>query len=361
MDALPYRTPDLSGCGGELKAEPAYFVVEELPLYEASGQGQHLYVSLTREDWTTRHVIDALARLFGLRSREIGYAGLKDRHARCTQIFSLPDLQPDDARRIAEALPFEINWAQLHRNKLKPGHLAGNRFEITISSLAVPPDEALARVQAVATALAASGVPNFFGAQRFGIDGANAERGRQVLLGGGPHDRWLRKLLISAYQSHLFNRYLARRLELGLFGRLILGDVAKKADTGGMFDVQDPAAEQPRYERGEIHFTGPMYGRKMWRAKEEAGALEAAILAEDELSEEYFQRAKVEGTRRPGRIWLTSLDLSAGDDTLQLRFTLPKGAYATVVLREFMKRESEAGLLLDDNDASGSRGVVVRC
>jgi tRNA pseudouridine13 synthase len=351
LDLLPAITPELPGIGGRLKAEPAHFAVEEIPLYEASGSGAHLYVSLTREGWTTRRVADALADLFGVSRRDVGFAGLKDRNARCTQTFSLPGLAPEDAERIEPSLPFQVHWARQHSNKLKVGHLLGNRFRITVTDLAVPPPEALSRSQAIAAAIARRGVPNFFGPQRFGHEGGNVAKGRAALLGQGPRrDPWLAKLLVSAYQSHLFNHYLARRMEAGLFGQLLAGDVCKKADTGGMFEVEDAAAEQPRYERGEITFTGPIYGKKMWPAQGQAAELEASVLAEAELSGEDLRRARVDGTRRPARLWLPTIELAAGEQALQVAFALSKGAYATVVLREFTKSEQGLELLREESE-----------
>ncbi len=351
MNTLPTITPDLPGIGGALKAEPSHFVVEEIPVYEACGEGSHLFVSLTREGWTTRRVAEALARLYDLPVQDIGYAGLKDRHARCTQTFSLPGLAPEESQRIAPALPFQVNWARRHTNKLKIGHLLGNRFRITIVDLAVPPEEALARAATIAAAIARQGVPNFFGPQRFGFEGANIAKGRLAWLGQGPRgDKWLNRLLISAYQSHLFNGYLARRMDLGLFDRLLAGDVCKKADTGGMFDVQDAAAEQPRYERGEITFTGPIYGKKMWAAKGEAAELEAQVLVDAALTEDDLRKSHVDGTRRPARLWLPAIDLALQDQDLQVEFALPKGAYATVVLREFMKSDEGADQFADSPD-----------
>ncbi len=343
---LPFITAELPGIGGRLKAEPAHFVVEELPLYEASGSGTHLYISLTREGWTTRRVADALAELFGVSRRDVGFAGLKDRNARCTQTFSLPGLAPAEASRIEPALPFQVNWARLHNNKLKTGHLLGNRFRIVVTDLAVPADEALRRGQAIAATIAQRGVPNFFGAQRFGYDGSNVAKGRDALLGQGPrHDPWLTKLLISAYQAHLFNRYLERRIAADLFGQLLAGDVCKKADTGGMFEVQDPIAEQPRYAAGEITFTGPLFGKKMWDALGPAAELETSVLAEAELSRDALRQARADGTRRPARLWLPAIDLTVVEQGLAVTFALPKGAYATVVLREFCKSDQGFDLL----------------
>lgn len=351
--ALPFFTADLPGCGGRLKAEPAHFIVEEAPLYAPDGAGPHLHICLTREGWTTRQVVEALGRLFAVPPGAIGYAGMKDRHARCTQVFSVPGLQPAAAQRIAEELPFQVLWAQQHHGKLKLGHLLGNRFQITVTDLAVPVAEARQRAQAIAAVVVQRGLPNFFGPQRFGINGSNIARGRAALLGAGPRDKWLRRLLISAYQSHLFNTYLQRRLALDLFDRLVVGDVAKKTDTGGMFDVKEPVVEQPRLDRGEINYTGPIYGAKMWAAKAEAAELEAAVLQEAELAVEHFRRARVEGSRRPGRLLLRDLSMAVDDAGLHLTFFLPKSAYATIVLREFTKVDVDAAAWADESEEEG--------
>lgn len=348
--SLPYITPELPGVGGQLKAEPSRFVVEEIPAYDASGEGSHLYVSLTREGWTTRKVLEALATLYEIDRGAVGYAGLKDRHARCTQTFSLPNLQPEDARRIEDELPFTVNWARCHTNKLKTGHLLGNRFTITVTELSVDPETARIRAAAIAGAIAASGVPNFFGAQRFGVDGQNVSRGRAAFLGNGPRDKWLNRLLISAYQSHLFNSYLAQRIEQGAFARLLEGDVCKKADTGGMFEVADPAAEQPRFDRGEISYTGPLFGKKMWAAAGAAATLETTILAEAGLSEDELRRCRSDGSRRPARLWLPDVALSVDLTGLQATFSLPKGAYATIVMREFTKSADAMSQLPEEEE-----------
>lgn len=351
LQALPFITPDLPGCGGRLKAEPSHFVVEELPLYPAQGEGAHLYVCLTREGWNTRQVTEELARLYRLPSRDVGYAGLKDRHARATQVFSLPGLQAEDAEAISRALPFQVEWARQHGNKLKIGHLLGNRFRITVTDLEVPPSEALQRARAVAQAIARRGVPNFYGTQRFGIEARNISRGRDALLGQGPWlQKWLRKLMISAYQSHLFNLYLTLRIEQSLFQQLLPGDIAKKADTGGMFEVTDLEVEQPRYERGEIHFTGPIYGKKMWAAGGAAGALEREILDQEDLAADVFQRARVQGSRRPARLWLPDIAVTIDASQLHLAFCLPKGAYATVVAREFTKNDAGELFPVEENE-----------
>lgn len=345
MSRLPYISGHLPGIGGRLHAQPDHFVVEEVPLYEPAGEGAHTFLWITKEGQTSTWVRDELARLFGVRREDVGMAGLKDRHAVTTQAFSVPGVDPEEAlARVRAELPVAVHWARRHTNKLKSGHLLGNRFRITVVD--VVPD-AGERARLIAGYLRHVGVPNYYGEQRFGREGDNAARGREALMGRGPRDRWLRRFLISAYQAHLFNRYLARRVTEGCFTRLLVGDIAKKADTGGLFVVRDVAVEQSRYERGEIHFTGPMYGYKMWTAEEEAGAIEEAVLAEEGLSLTDFRKARVKGTRRLGRLWLADLQVEeVAARCLAFSFFLPKGAFATVVMREFMK-VGEPGATMD--------------
>lgn len=344
--SLPYLTADLPGIGGRLRARPEHFIVVEAPLYEPEEQGPHLYVNLTRIGLTTRDVQQRLERLLALRRGEVGYAGLKDKNAQTTQTFSIPIGNQDDAfadevvRRITGELPVIVHWVRRHRNKLKPGHLLGNHFTITVSNWTLSEEEARRRCEAIRSGLEASGVPNFFGPQRFGAGGANVSKGFALLRGKRRvQERWLRRFLLSSYQSYLCNRYLARRLAIGGFEHLLAGDIAKKYATGGLFEIQDLATEQQRYAAKEISFTAPLFGAKMWAARAEAGELEASILREAGVGVDDFQRVKVEGTRRLGRLLLSPVTLTVAPGEVTLAFFLPKGAFATTVLREFMKVE----------------------
>jgi tRNA pseudouridine13 synthase len=338
----PFISADLPGIGGEIKAEPAHFVVEEIPLYEPVGEGEHVYVRLIREGWTTRALQERLVDLFGLREVDVGCAGLKDKHARVTQTFSLLLRDVDGvtvAQRIQEALPVEVLWARRHRNKLKRGHLLGNRFHIVVLD---PEPQAMARAGAIAQVVQAHGLPNFYGVQRFGISGENAKRGREVLLGRGPRRRWLRRFLLSAYQAALFNAWLKERIRRDWFESLLTGDIAKKTDTGGLFEVMDAKVEYPRFQRGEITYTGPIYGARMWWAGGKPGELERKVLEAAGVTVEMLRRARLDGSRRPARLLLNDLRIDPHPNGLLFTFTLPKGAYATTVLREFMKTEVTA-------------------
>jgi len=342
--ALPYLTADLEGIGGRIRARPEDFMVEEVALYEPSGYGSHLYVNITKRNRTTRDVQLRLADLFGLRPRNIGTAGLKDKNAVTTQTFSIlfekKGVRPDDASTLIEdSLNVNVNWARFHGNKLRAGHLIGNRFKITITDTRMPPGKAAERSRRIAQTIHLKGLPNYYGEQRIGRDGEKVRDGWAILQGQKTfNDRWLSKLLVSVYRSYLCNRYLAERMRRGLFGRLLLGDIAKKHETGGIFWVNDPSTEQPRYEAQEISFTAPIYGYKMSQPLGDAAVLEAEIFDESETSMEKFRRMKVTGTRRFGRL-TPRIEVTEAPRGIQLSFMLHKGGFATTLLREFMKPE----------------------
>jgi tRNA pseudouridine13 synthase len=342
---LPYMTKDLPSIGGIIRDEYEDFTVEEIAVYKPDDEGQHLLVNLTREGETTRDLARQLSSLLGLKLRDIGFAGLKDKRARVTQTFSIPVGQADEESveyivdSISGELPVEINWARLHRRKLRAGHLLGNRFTITVRDLEIPVEEALSRARAISCRLRETGLPNYYGEQRFGYDNKNLWRGFEIIKGRRHEtERWLRRFLVTSYLSLLCNRYLVRRVEEGLFGRLLRGDIAKKYSTGGLFEVEDVDAEQPRYEAHEISFTAPIYGPKMWEATGPSGDLEAGVFEGSGITIDELDRLNVMGTRRLGRL-LPEVEVAPREGGLVLGFSLPKGAYATVVTREFMKTE----------------------
>lgn len=338
--ALPYITQE-PGIGGKIKEKQEYFQVIEIPAYEPSGEGNHLYINFTKSGKTTHEVVDSIARVLNLDKNSVGVAGLKDKHALTTQTMSINlegnTLDESKTTEAFESLGVKVNWTKKHVNKLKPGHLKGNKFIVTITSLQNI-GEAFEQAKKIAEKLRKTGIPNFYGEQRFGIDGDNKEKAEKIL--GGElkiRDRWLLKLLMSSYQSYLFNEYLVKRVEFG-FDKLIKGDICKKHDTGGLFIVENLEAEQKRYDNHEISFTVPMFGKKLWFAADESGEFEKKILAESKLSDEQLGKLG-EGLRRVGRILLTDLDLKKVSDGIEVSFTLPKGSFATVVIREFTKND----------------------
>ncbi len=338
LTALPYLTASLPGTGGVLRASPEDFRVDEIPAYEPSGEGSHVYVRFEKRGMTTPFAVERMARALGVDPRDAGYAGLKDRHAVTTQWASFPDVDP----AAAEALSIEgvrVLAVSRHRNKLRTGHLHGNRFVIRVTGVEHP-GLAIGNAHVIATELRNYGCPNYYGEQRFGREGDNAARGMAWLRGeaSAPRQHFERKMLVSAAQSELFNRYLARRVASGELARYVDGDLAVRHPVGGPWRV-DPAEAQGLYDAHAASATGPMFGTKMLRAAGEALAREEAVLAEAGLAPGDFARARDlgEGTRRAVRMIVD--DLSVDDDrgALRLAFTLPAGAYATSLLREVMK------------------------
>ncbi|MCB9831357.1 MAG: tRNA pseudouridine(13) synthase TruD [Planctomycetes bacterium] len=347
---LRLATADLPGIGGRFKASPEDFEVTELPLYEAGGEGEHLYLRIRRRGRNTRDVVRVLARLAGLRDREVGYAGLKDRQAVATQSFSLAIRPADEAdflSRLAERDDLELLEARRHRNKLGRGHLVGNRFRIRIREVAA---DAEARARAVLDRLALQGLPNYFGPQRYGNDGLNAERGAAIVAGERERDRFLRELYLHAWQSRLFDAWLAERLRRGDWCRLVEGDVARLEERGGLFLVEDLAAELPRAERGEISATGPMFGAKMMSTTAEAAAIERALAPPEALDLARLRELRLVGARRVARIFPREIELVVEEGALLVAFVLAKGSYATSVLRELMKEGAAMDALQEGGD-----------
>lgn len=212
---------------------------------------------------------------------------------------------------------------------------------MTISGVEPGMDEAIERARRIADRLREKGAPNYYGPQRIGVAGENATRGLEIIRGGlSVGNLWLRRFLVSSYLDYHCNRYLARRVERGAFERILEGDVAKKHSTGGMFLVEDAEREQPRYLAQEISFTAPIFGPKMWETRGQARELEGDILGDEGVTLERLGELGVRGTRRLGRI-LPDLSVEASEEGLVLSFTLPKGAYATTVLREVMKNPND--------------------
>ena len=348
---LPYFTADLPGIGGVLRSLDEDFAVDEEPAYLPSGAGDHVFVRIEKRGLTTPQAVLAIARALGVRDRDIGVAGMKDRRAVTTQWLSLPPPVTPEAALAITSDGVRILEAARHPHKLRTGHVRANRFRLRVRGLAGDPAELAARARTILDRLVGPpGAPNWYGEQRFGRDGDNAARGRELLAGTRRpgRDRRLDRLMISALQSELFNAWLVARLADGLYRRAIAGDVMHKLG-GGMFDCDDPATDEGRLLAGELVATGPMFGDRMRRPAEgtPAAAREAAILDAAGLSRDAFAavRSLAEGTRRDAAVPLAGVAVGASAtdaQTLEVAFTLPGGAYATTVMREVMKADPAA-------------------
>ena len=313
------------------KACPEDFIVDELPLYPALGEGPHTLLRIEKRLRTTDQVARDLARAVGCSNRDIGYAGRKDRVALTRQWFSVPDLAPE--RALALELPgATVMEASRHRNKLRTGHLAGNHFEIWIRGLT---PQQIEQAKTAIEEVRLKGFANRYGEQRFGRDGDNPERALEILRGGKrPKDRRQARFLISALQSQVFNRVLHDRpLPLDC---LEWGDLAMKHDSGGVFCVEDVELENQRAAQFEISPTGPIFGTKMTQPlgapleRETAALLTCEIPSGENLKPP--RGISLKGARRSMRVRPGGLCYVAEETSLQLKFDLEPGSYATVLL-----------------------------
>jgi tRNA pseudouridine13 synthase len=392
-----YLTAHIPGTGGVIKESPEDFLVEEVPAYQPCGSGEHLYLLVEKRGITTLEAIRRLARKLNIQERDIGYAGMKDSVGVTRQTMSLQRIKPDaveglelDGMKVLSAIP--------HTNKLKLGHLKGNHFRIVIRDVSKCAADS---VPAILKLLEERGVPNYFGHQRYGAQGNSHLIGAAMLRGdfegavrtligepkavedpgwrqaiiafhegnlvrshelmptfcrserevirklmhspgdferafGAVHPR-LRDLYLSAFQSSLFDQVLEQRLDS--LDHLWDGDVAMKHVNGASFLVETAAMEQPRCDAFEISPTGPLFGRKMLQPAGQVLEQEEKVLQENGVARELFAGTgiRLEGDRRALRVPLSGPQHSLEGTNLVLEFTLPKGSYATTVVREITK------------------------
>lgn len=409
-DELPFLTADVPGLGGHIKARPEDFAVDEVPLYPPSGEGTHVYFRIEKVNLPTMQAVHQIARALGVAAREIGYAGLKDANAVTTQTLSLEHIDPARVTTL-DLRGIRVREVARHGNKLKLGHLAGNRFTIKVRDC---DPERRPEVESAMGMLASRGVPNYFGPQRFGTRGDTWMVGlavlhddyeaalAQILGRPGPLDHgeilkarqlydqgdyqaaadaWpyhfanerrvcraliqnkgkarkafravdlnLQRLYLSAFQSHLFNQAVARRINH--LDTLWLGDLAWRHPQGAVFEVQDVDREQPRCAAFEISPTGPLFGHRMRPPTGPQADLEATLLAEAQVSPEQWGAVRqrvASGARRPLRFQPQDWSVDAGSDEhgpyVRLQFQLEAGCYATTLLREICKSPSTVASL----------------
>lgn len=331
--ALP-RAHGAAVLSARMRTTPEDFFVEELDAFAPSGAGEHLLLTIEKRGMNTAFAAKRIAAWAGVAESAIGYAGLKDRHAVTRQRFSVwlpkkiaPEidaLQSDDLKVLAHA------W---HARKLPRGALAGNRFVLVLREVLGDRDAIEARL----ATMAARGVPNYFGEQRFGRERANVDKAL-AMFEGRRMRREERTHLLSAARSELFNRVLATRVHAGDWDRAVDGEVWMLDGSRSVFGpapFDDVLAT--RLAAFDIHPSGPLWGRGQPRTTEAALALELAALADDSALalRRGLERAGLEQERRALRLRPQSLIfdwLDAG--TLRLSFALPAGCYATTVLAE---------------------------
>ncbi len=340
--ARAFGAPPLSGV---LRREPDDFRVEEELGFEPEGCGPHHWLLVCKTGCTTPFAARILADRHALPVREVGFAGLKDRHATTTQWFTLPArAHAPDPRPGEVAAGVRIVRAARGRKKLRRGVHAGNRFAIAIREVEGDRQAFADRVQRVARA----GVPSYFGAQRFGREGGNVAAAAGMLRGESkPADRFVRGLYLSAARSLLFNRVLHRRVEAGGWNRYVPGDAIviagrRRALAPGASPREGGTARE-WVDEFRAHPTGPLWGRDASDGvAAEALAFEQAALAGCEGWRVGLEAAGLEADRRALRVVPSNLEWEgSADGALVVRFGLPRGAYATAVMRELARERPD--------------------
>lgn len=357
----------------QFKRRPEDFQVDEVLGFELSGSGEHLWVQVCKTGINTAEVVRRLAAAANIAPRQIGFAGLKDKHGVCRQWLSL-HMPGQYGHELAAALlpghvspdgALRIEHSAWNHRKLKRGSHRANRFCIRLYAAQPFSTTERAAIQQRLSLIASEGVPNYFGEQRFGFD--NLGKAARLFAGESLRlTRNERSLVLSAARSALFNAVLARRVREGNWNCYLNGDVLNLAGTGSVFvaEADDPDIVR-RVTEQDVHPTGPLWGRGENRAVRRAGALEQDVLSAWQLFREGLERAGLEQQRRSLRLPVQALHYrffqdgadsqdqaasnTSAESGLELTFTLPTGSYATAVLHELIRQES-AALQQDKNN-----------
>ncbi len=348
--AQPYLTADLPGVGGVAKTNPEDFRVTELPLYAASGEGEHVWFRVQKVGMDGQTLVDKVADRFGVSRSEVGFAGFKDKYAVTQQWMSVWDRALDPAELMGQwSEEITVLEATRHTNKLKMGQLEGNHFVLTLRD--VPADQ-IVFAEAILERIKSHGVPNYFGPQRFGHGFRTFWQGWNAIALGqlAPHlrkNKRMRSLSLNAVQSAVFNHVLTQRIESGTFSTAVVGDVLEKKEGGlARVDTENLAEWQANVAAGLAWPTGPMMAARMLRATDGVAEQEAESMALFGLTEEMFARRRTDlrGERRPLTVRADNVEFEQlGNDAIRVGFSLPSGSYATVLLRELMKNEDFNG------------------
>ncbi|WP_263264059.1 tRNA pseudouridine(13) synthase TruD [Pseudomonas sp. RIT-PI-S] len=328
----PRATGDSLGTA-VLKATAEDFQVDEVLDIPLAGDGEHLWLWVEKRELNTEEAARRLARAAGVPLRAISYAGLKDRQALTRQWFSLhlPGKgEPDLAA--AQDANLRVLQATRHRRKLQRGAHSANGFSLRLTSLAADPAAIEQRLRWIQQ----HGVPNYFGAQRFGHDGGNLAQARHYAQSGRlPEQRNLRSRILSAARSYLFNRVLAERVAQGTWNQARPGDVLAFTDSRSFFCAGEAECSDPRLDALDLHPTGPLSGRGVSPAGGETLSLEQEIEAGEVTLCRWLSEAGLDHERRILRLPIRSLSWHYPEpDILQLDFILPTGCFATAVVRE---------------------------
>jgi tRNA pseudouridine13 synthase len=319
---------------GVFRAKPDDFVVNEIPAFELSGEGEHAYLKIEKCSENTDYVARQLAKFANLPTKHVSYAGLKDRHARTTQWFSvwLPGKKdPDWSAFNTETITVKATGR--HARKLKRGSLSGNHFSIRIRDWQGDKEQAEYILQAIKM----QGIANYFGSQRFGIDGQNVNKAAAV-FNGEKVKRLHKSIYLSAVRSFLFNQVLAERIKQQNWNSPLVGDALMFDKSGSYFQAQIPDEDiRQRVSEGSLHPTGMMWGKGVHEVSGETLEIEKKLIMQYQDLATGLENAGLEMARRSLRVNVEDMQWHYLDSAdLQLQFSLPSGSYATALLRELI-------------------------
>ncbi|KAB2825638.1 MULTISPECIES: tRNA pseudouridine(13) synthase TruD [Aliivibrio] len=321
---------------GKLKQLPEHFIVKEVLGFTFTGKGEHLMVKIRKTGENTKYVANELAKFCGVKSKDISWAGLKDRHAITEQWLSV-HLPKSDHLKFAlfEATHpgVEILEMTRHNKKLRPGDLLGNSFQL-IATEVTDMEDVLARLEKVKL----TGVPNYFGAQRFGHEGNNVTEarrwGRENVR---TRDNTKRSFYLSAARSWIFNHIVSQRITEGYFTQPVDGDIL--LDENGRTVNENVTSEEniQKVQNGDWSISAALAGDNQLPTSETALTLEQPQLdAEPDLMA-LIRGNRMRHERRAVELHPENLSWSAEGDTLTLNFSLTSGSFATVIMRELLQ------------------------
>ena len=330
------------------------FVVTEIPLYEFSGEGEHLVLKIRKKDLATWDAIEILAKFLNCSSRDFGYAGLKDKNAMTVQSISVHRKYEEKLKSFQHE-NLKILETTYHNNKIKVGHLKGNKFFIRLKRVGAIEKR---KIEEALGLIVTNGIPNYFGFQRFGIDGDNYKKGKDIIDGKLKEKRRnLKQMYINAYQSYLFNSWLSKRIEISklieafepkeIYQRLnlpldvvkqmkkqkhpfklITGDLLSHYPFGKIFTIEDLDEESQKFNDRDRVPTGLLSGKRV------KNSVDLAY----EIEKEFEAHTGEDGARRFA--WVFPEDISSNykedKNWMELQFYLPKGCYATEVIAEII-------------------------
>lgn len=321
---------------GKIKALPEHFQVNELLGYEFAGSGEHLMIHIRKTGENTSFVANELAKACGVKSKDVSWAGLKDRHAVTQQWLSvhLPKGEtPDFSEFLAQYPSIEILETTRHNKKLRPGELAGNHFTVTLSEVS-DVESVLKRLDSIAK----TGVPNYFGSQRFGNQGNNLEEARRWGRDNvRTRNQNKRSLLLSAARSWIFNNIVSARIEKGLFNQLIDGDLVQIEGQQQLVDSANKSMLEEQVSQGHAYITAALAGDNELPTRDDALSLEQPHLDEEPDLMALIRGNRMRHDRREISLKPQNLTWHSTEDSVTLSFSLDSGCFATAIVRELIE------------------------